>query len=164
MLLETPYNRRQAVLYARRWAYARNPKYYNFDDLGGDCTNFASQCIYSGCGVMNYTPTFGWYYISVNDRAPAWTGVEFLYNFLTENQGVGPYATEVPKDQILPGDIVQLGDENGRFYHTPVVVAIRRGKIYVAAHSYDTYMRDLDTYSYAQIRYLHIPGARKWQE
>ena len=42
------YNRRAAVAYARRWAFARNPKYYNFDKLGGDCTNFASQCIYGG--------------------------------------------------------------------------------------------------------------------
>lgn len=40
---EIPYNRIAAVLYARRWGNARNPAYYNFDELGGDCTNFASQ-------------------------------------------------------------------------------------------------------------------------
>ena len=50
-----------------------NPKYYNFQNIGGDCTNFASQVLYAGSGIMNYTPTFGWYYINVNDRAPAWT-------------------------------------------------------------------------------------------
>lgn len=59
------YNRANAVAYAKKWAYGRNPKYYDFSDLGGDCTNFASQCIYAGSGVMNYTPTYGWYYISV---------------------------------------------------------------------------------------------------
>ena len=57
------YNRANAVAYAKKWAYGRNPKYYDFSDLGGDCTNFASQCIYAGSGVMNYTPTYGWYYI-----------------------------------------------------------------------------------------------------
>ena len=40
------YNRANAVAYAKKWAYGRNPKYYDFSDLGGDCTNFASQCIY----------------------------------------------------------------------------------------------------------------------
>lgn len=83
------YNRANAVAYAKKWAYGRNPKYYDFSDLGGDCTNFASQCIYAGSGVMNYTPTYGWYYISVNNRAPAWTGVDELYRFLTTNRGAG---------------------------------------------------------------------------
>lgn len=161
MLMDIPYDRAAVVRYARRWAYRRNPAYYNFDDLGGDCTNFASQCIYAGCGVMNFTPTFGWYYLDVNNRAPAWTGVEFLYNFLVGNQGEGPYAEEVAREDVLPGDIVQLGDETGDFYHTPVVVAIRRGRIYVAAHSSDAYFRSLSSYDAPQIRYLHILGARK---
>ena len=51
-----PYDRQAAVDYAHRWAYHRNPNFYNFDELGGDCTNFASQCLYAGTGVMNYTP------------------------------------------------------------------------------------------------------------
>ena len=68
-----PYDRQAAVAYAHRWAYLRNPAFYNFDKLGGDCTNFASQCLYAGAGVMDYTPTFGWYYNSQYSRAPAWT-------------------------------------------------------------------------------------------
>ncbi|MGN1098482.1 MAG: amidase domain-containing protein, partial [Clostridia bacterium] len=81
------YNRAAAVNYAKRWALSRNPLYYSFDELGGDCTGFISQAVYAGAGVMNYTPTFGWYYISPDDRAPAWTGVEFFYNFFTSNEG-----------------------------------------------------------------------------
>ena len=76
------YDRRAAVLYAHRWAYGRNPAFYDYEHLGGDCTNFASQCIYAGSGVMNFTPTFGWYYIDPDQKAPAWTGVPYLYNFL----------------------------------------------------------------------------------
>lgn len=68
-----PYDRAAAVRYAHRWAYGRNPRFYNFDELGGDCTNFASQCLYAGTGIMNYMPTYGWYYLSSNDKAPAWT-------------------------------------------------------------------------------------------
>lgn len=69
---EIPYNRFAAVAYARTWATSRNPAYYNFEEIGGDCTNFASQCIYAGARIMNYTPTFGWYYRSSYDRSPSW--------------------------------------------------------------------------------------------
>lgn len=154
------YQREAAVAYAKKWAFGRNPAFYDFSKIGGDCTNFASQCIYAGAQVMNFTPTFGWYYKSVNDRTPSWTGVEYLYNFLTTNEGAGPFAKEVPLDELEVGDIVQLGRETGDFYHTPVVVGFRRGEILVAAHSYDAFNRPLSSYSFAQVRGLHILGVR----
>lgn len=42
------YNRENAIQYTKKWAYSRNPKYYDFDSIGGDCTNFVSQCIFAG--------------------------------------------------------------------------------------------------------------------
>ncbi len=155
-----PYDRQAAASYAKEWAFGRNPKYYNFNNLGGDCTNFASQCIYAGAGVMNFTPTFGWYYRSLNDRAPAWTGVEYLFNFLVGNGGEGPFAEAVPPDKVEVGDVIQLGTAAGDFYHSPVVVAIRNGRIFIAAHSYDAYMRPLDSYRYYRARGIHILGVR----
>ena len=44
---EKGYNRQSAVEYARRWALGRNPAYYDFEGIGGDCTSFVSQCLYS---------------------------------------------------------------------------------------------------------------------
>ncbi|MDE5667595.1 MAG: amidase domain-containing protein, partial [Clostridia bacterium] len=76
------YDRQAAYEYAKKWAFSRNPAFYDFSKIGGDCTNFASQCIYAGAKIMNFTPTFGWFYRSANDRTPSWTGVQFLYNFL----------------------------------------------------------------------------------
>ncbi|MCI5625590.1 MAG: amidase domain-containing protein, partial [Clostridiales bacterium] len=73
-----PYNRQATVQYAHRWAYGRNPRFYDYQGLGGDCTNFASQCLYAGTGIMNFTPVYGWYYRSANEKAPAWTGVPFF--------------------------------------------------------------------------------------
>lgn len=35
------YDRAAAVAYAHTWAYRRNPRYYNYEELGGDCTNFS---------------------------------------------------------------------------------------------------------------------------
>ncbi len=161
---EIGYNRRAAVQYALRWALSRNPQYYDFADLGGDCTSFASQCVYAGCGVMNYTPTFGWYYIDGNDKSPSWSGVEYFYNFMTDNSGVGPYAEERPLEGLEVGDIIQLGNGN-RFYHTLVLTAIRTGfrgrSYYICAHNYDAYQRNLSTYRYSDIRGIHILGARE---
>ena len=34
------YNREEALAYAKKWAFGRNPIYYNFDPVGGDCTSF----------------------------------------------------------------------------------------------------------------------------
>ena len=68
MLRELPYERGQALEYARRWALGRNPLFYNFTGQGGDCTNFISQCLLAGCLVMNCRETFGWYYNSSYDR------------------------------------------------------------------------------------------------
>ena len=161
MLREIGYDREAAVKYAKRMAYERNPDYYNFDSLGGDCTNFASQCIYAGSGVMNYTPVFGWYYKSLNDRTPSWTGVQYLYDFLVSNLDEGPYGAEISRDGVQPGDIVQLGNGEGRCYHTPVIVAVRKREIYVAAHTFNAYMRRLDDYIYDKVRFVHILGVRK---
>ncbi|MBR5540272.1 MAG: amidase domain-containing protein [Clostridia bacterium] len=158
---ETGYNRAAAVAYARQWAFARNPRYYNFDSVGGDCTNFASQCVFAGAGVMNTTPTMGWYYRSSSDRTPSWTGVEYLYRFLINNRSIGPYAREVGAGEVQVGDLVQLGRSDGSFYHTPVITATSPA-ILVAAHTFDAFDRPLSTYSFDKVRFLHIDGVRVW--
>ena len=157
------YNRLAAVLYAHRWAFGRNPKFYDYEDLGGDCTNFASQCIFAGSGVMNFTPTYGWYYIDANQKAPAWTGVEYLWNFLTRRQiSLGPVGAPCDMEDLRPGDLIQLRFKEEGYQHSPVVVRVGRPatpeNILVAAHSYDADNRPLATYEYKSARFLHITG------
>lgn len=168
MFLLSPYDRAAAVRYAHLWAYGRNPAFYDYEAIGGDCTNFASQCIYAGAGVMNFTPTFGWYYRTANDKAPAWTGVEYLYNFLTRRApSVGPFASEVTLDRLRAGDIVQLSFDGVGWQHTPVVVYADRPRSYaevlVAAHSADADDRPLSTYEFSAARLLHIAGVYRQQ-
>ena len=158
-MIKRLYDRDRAVAYARKWALGRNPDYYDFEKVGGDCTNFASQCLYAGAGVMSRTPIMGWYYRSSYDRTAAWSGVQFLYNFLVSNVGPGPYAHVVPPEQAEPGDIVLLGTREGVFYHCPVVTAVGP-EILVAAHTFDALDRPLSTYSYDVARFLHIDGVR----
>ncbi len=158
MLVTLPYNRERAYLYAKRWAFARNPLFNDYSPYGGNCTNFASQCLLAGTLVMNYEPVFGWFYRSDSDRSAAWTGVPFFYRFLTENEGEGPFATE--RDALEIGDFIQLGPNEGDFYHTLVVVGTEGGEYLVAAHSDDAFLRPLSEYTYERARFLHIEGVR----
>ncbi len=167
MLIELPYQRDRAVAYALRWARSRNPLFPDYAGQGGDCTNFVSQSILAGTCVMNPTPDFGWYYFSPIDRAPAWTGVQFFYDFITgappfagENGGVGPFGREVARDEVELGDVVQLANREGRFYHTLIVTDFNEDEILVSAHTDDAENRALSTYRYASLRYLHIEGTR----
>jgi hypothetical protein len=160
------YDRAAAVAYAHRWAYRRNPQYLDFSNLGGDCTNFASQSILAGShGVMNFTPTYGWFYRTSSDRTASWTGVPYLYNFLTANTGAGPFGSETDLAHMEPGDVVQLQITGDNYHHTPVVVKVLKENpgledILVAAHSYDADYRPLSTYDAQRMRFIHIEGVR----
>jgi hypothetical protein len=160
------YNRDKAVEYANLWAMGRNPRYYDYSNLGGDCTNFISQCILAGGGIMNYTKDIGWYYRNANDKAPAWTGVQYLYNFLTRNAaGPGPYGREVDVSQIEAGDIIQLAfQETGRFSHSLIVVKCGSpaaiDNILINTHTYDRKDYPLTKYFWTKIRFIKILGVR----
>ena len=115
---------------------------------------------------MDFTTDFGWYYISSEDRAPAWTSVAFFYDFLTEqpvfaneNAGIGPFGREVRAREIEVGDFIQLADEAGDYYHTLIITGFEPNDILICAHSNDALDRPLSTYNYTTLRVLHIEGA-----
>lgn len=166
MLIELPYDAARAVEYALQWAMGRNPLFPDFAGIGGDCTNFISQCLLAGGATMNDTRDFGWYYFSPDNRAPAWSGVEFFYDFLTgapayrqENGGEGPYAQPILfTDGVRTGDVIQLADENGDYYHTLIITGFDGQIPLVCAHNNDAYMRPLSTYRFAEARFLRPLG------
>lgn len=159
-----PYDREKALHYAHKWAFGRNPAYYDYENIGGDCTNYASQCLYAGTGVMNYTPDFGWYYINANQKSPSWTGVTYFHRFITRGKrNPGPFGVETGLLNLEPGDFAQLRFHEGAFGHTPIIVEMGNPptleNTLVAAHTYDTDYRPLSTYTFQEIRFLHIIGA-----
>ena len=160
------YNRNEVVKYAKKWAYDRNPRYYNFDSVGGDCTSFASQCIFAGSKIMNYAINTGWYYIDGNRKSPSWSGVEFLYNFITRNKSVGPYGSDVNPNEIEIGDIAQLSFDGDKFSHTLVIVKIEDtndlNKIYISSHTLDSFNKKISEYKFKKIRFINIEGVRKY--
>ena len=156
------YDRIKAVQYAQEWWNKRNPKYYNFDRIGGDCTNFVSQCLFHGGIEMNYNKN-GWFYKSISSRAPSWTGVDEFYSFLITNKSkFGAKAREVSIEQIEVGDIIQLDQRGARFNHTLLVTYINRypsiDNIFIACHTADAFNKKLSEYVFKRIRFLKIDG------
>lgn len=159
------YDREKAAAYAKQWANGRNLQYYDYSKLGGDCTNFASQCIYAGGPVMNYSKNNGWFYISPNNHSTSWTGVRFLYQYLIRKTGVGPFGHETDINGVQVGDISQFQSTSPYYTHTQVVVSVGEPRslenILVAAHTIDSINRPLSTYTFKKIRFVHIDGVRK---
>lgn len=166
MIATKQYDRGRAVEYAKKWALSRNNLFYDFTGGGGNCTNFASQCVLAGSLVMNPTEVFGWYYVSLEDRAPSWTGVEEFYNFMCglgdfapKSERVGPFCAEVERERVEIGDVVQLANPMGEFYHSLVVSGFSDdGDILICAQSNDALDRPLSTYNFAAARFLHVEG------
>ena len=142
MLVVKPYNRENAVAYARKYAFSQNSLFANFAGIGGNCTNFVSQCIYAGSCEMNYKPTFGWYFISLDESSPSWSGVEYFYNFIIENTDVGPFGRVATSDELENGDVIQLGRNDEGFYHTCWWLALTE-RIFLLPPKPTTLMQDL---------------------
>jgi len=96
------YNPDAAAAYADRYVYVGatsgdynyegyyNSAYANFNNVGGDCANYTSQCI--AAGGMPQVPgsayaTNCWYYRSSSDRSATWTGASFLRDWMARNRG-----------------------------------------------------------------------------
>lgn len=166
MIITKRYNRENAVTYAKTWALSRNPLFTDFTGRGGDCTSFVSQSLLAGSCTMEYSVPFGWFYLSDAERAPAWSGVEFLYDYLTgggdypaTTERAGPYGREVRMRQVQIGDVVQLS-RDGDYYHTLIITGFDGDQILVSAHTDDALDRRLSTYDYGEARFIHIDGVR----
>ncbi len=152
------YDRAKAVNYAQQWALKSNPRFYHFGGIGGDCTNFISQCLLAGGAVMNYNKYYGWFYISQINRSPSWTSVEYLERFLLRSKGVGIFAKIADINTLEVGDLIQLRQNPSHFNHTVIITKIENGEIYVCAHSNDALNKQLRDYFYLELKGLHIEG------
>ncbi len=169
-LLLDEYDRDRAVEYARKWALSRNPIFENFSGQGGDCTNFVSQAVYAGSCQMDLTPTFGWYFKSLEDRAPAWTGVDAFFDFMIGSgdfppavERPGPFGYAAEQEQVEVGDVVQLINSDGAAYHTLIITELNDdGEIFVSAHTNDVLDRPLSSYENAVAkRFIRILGVAR---
>ena len=79
-----------------------------------------------------------------------------IEKYLQENGGVGPFGIDVPTTMIEPGDVVQLQNAQGTYYHTLMITGVDGDDFLVSAHTNDAKNRPLSTYNYAGARFLHI--------
>jgi Putative amidase domain len=162
MLTGYDFNRTAMREYARRHYNNPNKAFYDFTKIGGDCTNFTSQIIHAGGAPMDSEGKYKWYYYSLNSRSPSWTGVMFLYDYLINNDGLGPHAVDSDFFNVITGDVIQIDFNGDNIYtHSPSVVQpyIKgSGDLYtltVAARTYDFYNRPILTYPGVK-RYIHL--------
>ena len=85
--------------------------------------------------------------------------MEYLYNFLTRNRGVGPYGSEASAEQLLPGDLVHLSFDGKRYGHCALIVTTLP-EIRVAAHTFNSDNRPLGSYTFQKKRFIHLEGSR----
>ncbi len=117
-----------------------NDKYKNYNSLGGDCANFASQILYEGGSFRkNYT----WNY--EKDGSRAWVNAQgfkdyMLYSGRASRIDYGSYDNIYKASyKMLPGDFVAY-EKNGKITHISVVSGVdSKGYTLVNSHNTDRY-------------------------
>jgi hypothetical protein len=124
-----------------KYGYKYNPDYYDFNHLGGDCANFASQILHEAGG---FKKTRTWNY-SGNHGSKAWVNAQSFKNYLL-NSGRGNlissgfYKKVLPLSyKLLPGDIIAYGTSK-EVKHVSVVTGVdSKGYTLVNCHNSDRY-------------------------
>ncbi len=142
------YYRPYAVFYAHKYALTPNPDYIDFNNSGGgDCTNFASQCLHAGGipmvnTIWPRTSSYDWYYFFNNpgydDDEYSWPWVNAYSLYKHFSWGSSGIAEQVENDNELSlGDVVQIGYPNhGHSFHSMIVTKIDNyGNVFVSFHS-----------------------------
>ena len=121
------FNASKAVEYARKYALNYNTDYQDLNEIGGDCTNFVSQCLHFG----GLPKTEIW-----KPYTSPWINVNPLYYYLIKNG----YAKELPMNSKLKaGNVIQFfSNTKGYFTHTGIITkALLSGDYLYCCHSYD---------------------------
>lgn len=172
------YDRQAAVDYARQWvgltAMTRNPKWGIYDDYGGNCNNFTSQCLYAGgipMDIYGYdTQQWKWYsdvpnsYAEARGRSSSWSGVDEFYTYVNENNGYGLVAeADANLYTAEPGDVLQYGAD-GEWKHSVLVTEVVKDDsgqpvdFLIASNTTDRIDWPMSAYAYADVRLIHVLG------
>jgi len=123
------------------FGFQYNNKYRNYNSLGGDCANFASQILHEG---GKFRKTYSWNY-NKGGATRAWVNAQgfkdyMLYSGRASRVAYGSYE-QVYKAayKLLPGDFVAY-EKNGKVTHISVVSgADSKGYTLVNSHNTDRY-------------------------
>ncbi len=150
------FDKQYAVDYAFLYLSTSNTFYPDFTAQGGDCTNFASQCMkaagwpYVYGSVNNYNKW--WFGQNANPTgyrtgfSSTWPSANKFYLFLSRTASRATAKTAA--SSLVPGDIVSVrypSDENNtqlstRVGHTMVVTSVSATEVYVSYHTATGYI------------------------
>ena len=166
------YDRNKAVAYADTYYHDRNKDWYNFTDEGGNCQNYASQCLLQGGIEMDFSGDEQWKcYVNDPDYDPyinedqtpegrtrSWVNVGYFYNYAKWNEGKGLVAdVNVNLYYAQPGDIIMVG--NNGLVHTVIISKVVDGHILVHSNSIDMKDYPIEAYTYTDIMLIKILGS-----
>ena len=116
-----PYDRAAAYDYLMAYCGKRNPAWYAYDDVGGNCMNFGSQVLLAGGIPEDEKGDEEWYWDGQNDLDLSWINVGHFYDYCCDNQGYGLVAdTEAGYYTGEVGDVLIVGFA-GDHRHTTVI-------------------------------------------
>lgn len=120
------FNIENACNYAETFALISNPQYISYDNIGGDCTNFASQILHAG----GLDTTSIW-----KPYTNAWLRVEELYSYLINNK----LAYKINDYNFSRGTLIQFSTPKlGRFFHTGFIThKLSNGEYLYCCHTYN---------------------------
>lgn len=138
------YDRQSAVQYATRYALVPNKKYKYFgvnQRIGGDCTNFVSQCLKAGGIPFSYDKKNPWWYnfeASTNVCSLSWSVAHSLFLHLrksADNNTKGAKALQTNNVSDLElGDLIFYENKSGVIFHSTIITAFS-GIPLVSQHS-----------------------------
>ncbi|WP_310939873.1 amidase domain-containing protein [Clostridium sp. SHJSY1] len=118
-------NKDKIIKYARKYALNYNKSYKNFDNTGGDCTNFVSQCLHEG-GLP--------YSLNWKPYTTTWIRVNELYYYALK---IGFNSTDF--SAMNTSDIIQFHSiKKGFFSHSGIISEILpNNDCLYCCHSFD---------------------------
>ena len=168
------YDREKALEYAAEWFDKRNSEYLEYDLYGGNCQNFASQCIYAGGMDMDIKGSFvcQWKFYGKDlnlsqtaaGRSYSWIGVDEFYTYAVNNKSTGLITqTNIDLKYAQKGDVIQVGAYN-KWHHSLLVTDVlfdadgQLAEVVLCSNTADRWNYPLSAYIYTYPRLIHIDG------
>lgn len=169
---DNPYNREDAVSYSYNYITKRNSEWFDYSDIGGNCQNYVSQCLYSGGIPADESGSIynQWKHhdSAINEtegvgRSYSWTTVGYFYDYIKSNVENGICALPDSNFYLIEkGDVAEVGYDK-RWGHTVLItesVKINNEIVDYLVNSNTVNLENypLLAYTYPDLRFIKILG------
>ena len=114
-----------------------NENFGNYSDIGGNCQNFTSQCVWAGFGGNDdeayvesnaFPMNNSWYESDGNAHSGAWTATDNFYDYVSSNscemltvRGFVDGSFSYISAATLPGAVLHVNPKNGGYGHAVLI-------------------------------------------